>query len=408
MLTNEIKYSTLFKAFFIFLLFLLVSSMFLFNFTSPIATFILIIIIGLIIIFIISPFKKIKIFASVVLIGKTSILFILFENSSIYMFSDSYDYINNLNTLMRMNTYNFQEIVNVAGTLHIGFYYIYMLVYELFGNQLAIHMVNTLMIVLSGILFYDVFRERFSEKIAYITFILYNLSANMFLFGSLILKDPIVVFLMALSLYFYVIKKNVFLSIIVGILLVTVRIYSGFGIISAIIIDYILVTSISKKQRIISSLSLLIVSLISIGLPQIRGYFTRAIDFLLGASIVETIQIVPLTLFKFFFSPLPWNILDSGDIYRFLIIDSIIALLLIYGLILFIVKWFKLKDLRAKYYLFLVPIFFHAIALGIQYDGDSTRQRSGIVIFLILTLVLGLYYKAKNKKGAKFEKKYIE
>lgn len=42
-------------------------------------------------------------------------------------------------------------------------------------------------------------------------------------------------------------------------------------------------------------------------------------------------------------------------------------------------------------YLYLIPIIIHALALGIAYEGGSTRQRIGVYCFIILIFVVGLF-----------------
>src|SRR5690606_18046780 len=181
---------------------------------------------------------------------KSMILFYLYTNGNFYIFPDSYNYIRILNELVKLDTFDFQLVTETAQTLHVGFYYIYLFIYKLFGTELSILLTNTLFTTLSAILVYKILRERFTHKIAFITFILFNLSANMFLFGSFILKDPIVMFLIALSLFLYLNKNRMFSAILVALFLTSVRIYAGGAIILAIVCDYLIFSSISKRKKI--------------------------------------------------------------------------------------------------------------------------------------------------------------
>ncbi|MYL47146.1 DUF2079 domain-containing protein [Virgibacillus halodenitrificans] len=393
----SLKYFSLYKSFRVLVIILIISIPIIYGVESDGLTFLTISIIGSSFILLIKSTPLVKYISLSLFWLKSAIILYLYNSSNFYIFPDSYNYIKVLNDLIQMDTYNFQIITSAAQTLHVGFYYVYLFIYQLFGNELSILLTNTFFITFSAILFYKIFESRFSYKIAFVTFISFSLSANMFLFGSFILKDPIVVFLIASSLYLYLNKKRTFLALIISLFLVSVRIYSGLSIIIAIIIDYLIFSSLSRRRKILTSIGLLILTLVIVNIPITQNYIGTSTRYLSEISLINVLVVIPISLIKFFFSPLPWNILDPSNIYRFLVIDSIAMLLLSFGLLLFIIKWLKFKELRQKYYIFLIPILIHALALGIEYGGDSTRQRSGVFIFLLATLIIGIFYKKHTK-----------
>ena len=393
-----VKYSTLSKLYLILIMSLIISFPFIYGISSISITFLTISITGTGVILLIKSTPLIKYISISIFWVKAIILLYLYNNANIYIFPDSHEYIKILNDIIGMDTYDFQLITGAAQTLHVGFYYVYLVIYQVFDNALAILLTNTLFTTLSAILFYKIFKFRFNHKIAFMVFVLFSLSANIFIFGSFILKDPIVMFLIALSLYLYLNKNRMFFALLISLFLITVRIYSGFAIIAAIIIDYLIFSNLSRKRKLIAFFALFLFLTIIFNLPISQGYLGLSTSFLSDMSIFNAILIIPSTLLKFFFSPLPWNIFNNADVYRYLIIDSITMLLLSFSLIVFIFKWFKFKELRRKYYIFLILILVHAFALGVEYGGDSTRQRSGIFVFLLLTFILGIFYKERAEK----------
>lgn len=400
MKTLSISYLNLFRLFITFTLAILILLPTVYEWHSTPTTFFSILAVGTFILLAINSNAKVRYISLMVFYLKSFLLLFLYNNGDYHIFPDSYGYVKILDDIVMMGTYDFNSVVLAADTLHVGFYYFYLFIYQFFNsNDLSILLVNTLMISISAILFYEVIKVRFAHRIAFVTFVLFSLSSNVFMFGSLILKDPIVIFLTALSLYLYLVKKRIFIPILLAMFLVTVRIYSGFSVIVAIVIDYLLFSQLSRKRKFWSFIGLTLLSLVMLSSPTVQSYLDLGTRFVFGASIVNVIISVPLALIKFFFAPLPWNLLSGTEVYRFLIFDSALAVLFSLSLLKFVLSWFKFKELRYKFYVFLIPILIHAFALGVEYGGDSTRQRSGIIVFLILTFVIGMFY--KNKKEEK-------
>lgn len=351
--------------------------------------------------------SALKTFAIGVFSLKIVIVLIYSMNADIIVFPDSYNYITNLNTVIFSGDYSMENLQSIAGTLHVGHYYYMLIPYLIFGTPLSIIYTNTLITSIGILLFYRVLQTVFGNKIALFTFVVSSFSLNLFLFGGAILKESMVIFLIALIFYMVKVRKSrVIIPILLSVLLITVRIYAGVAVLAAVILDVLFInnkrTSLGVKFFSFIGIVILIFGIIS--LPAAQSYLELSSQYATGLFNLGTITSSITSVLKFYFAPLPWNVLYDFNIYSILIFDTFLFMLLSIFLILFTLKFLRFKELRKKLIIFLVPIIIHAVVLGHTYGGDSTRQRSGIFIFLILTIAVGLFYKNKkddiSKSGA--------
>ncbi|SDX79097.1 hypothetical protein [Salimicrobium album] len=312
-------------------------------------------------------------------------------------FPDSFNYLSNLE-IVRQSNLSVESLTSIVGSLHFGYYYFMYIISFIFNTNYSLYVANIFLFSFSSLMFYKLLKSDFGESISKITIILFLCSFNMFLFTSNILKDSLVLFLMILSLYIYKQKKYKVLVLIPAFFLVTVRIYAGASIILAIVFDYLVFGKLTKKQKVKGVSSAIITSIVLLNLPFATNYLEKINSFLAESSVVELVVYPLVSLVKFYFSPLFWNLIAAPNVYLITFIDSFLALIFSFAVLLFIIKFFKYKDLRSKMYLYVIPIFVHALALGIEYGGDSTRQRVGVYGFIILTFIIGLLYKKHSYK----------
>lgn len=336
--------------------------------------------------------------------AKIVVILIYSMNGDIIIFPDSFNYTLNLDRVISSGDYSLDNLKSIAGTLHVGHYYYMLLPYLIFETPLSIIYTNTLITSLALLLFYRVFQTEFGSKIALFTLIFCSLSLNLLLFGGAILKEPMVIFLIALIFYTVKVRKShLVIPIILSVLLITVRIYAGGAVLLAVILDALIInnkrSSLGVKFFSLIGIAILIFGLIS--LPAAQSYLNLSTQYVSELFNIRTITASITSILKFYFAPLPWNVIYNFNIYSILIFDTILFMMLSFSLLLFILKFLKSKTLRKKFMTFFIPIIIHAIVLGHTYDGDSARQRSGIFVFLILTIAIGLFYKNKKKEESK-------
>ncbi|MEK5109894.1 hypothetical protein MHI57_24845 [Cytobacillus sp. FSL K6-0129] len=342
-----------------------------------------------------------NLFLTSLLLVKSVVLLYLYQSGNAMVFPDSHHYLSVLNSIKSSGDISIANVQSISGTLHVGYYYFAYLIESFTGSIYALLIANTFLISVSLLLFYKVITMDFTRRIALYTTIIGAISMNMFLFGSFILKDALVVFLLTLSLYIYKTKKNgLIFALIISMLLSSVRIYSGVAIIAAIIVDKLInkKNKIKKRSKIIFLTLMLIMYFVLTKIPFTNRYITSIQNFYQDYSIVDIILSFPGTFLKFYFSPLPWNLISETSFYTWLIADSALFLLLSIGLALFVLKWFKYKELRNRFWIYLIPIIVHVVPLSLEYGGASDRQRLGVFSILILTLILGIFYKQKKNE----------
>lgn len=310
------------------------------------------------------------------------------------VFPDSLKYVNEVSIMLSSNM-SLNEVITTINTIQFGYHYFLYFIFIIFSNVFAYFLVNILLFSISSLVFYKLILKDFGNKIAFWTTSMLLISTNMTLFSTNILKDVLVFTLIILGLFLYR-KNRIFLSLIVGIVLFTIRIYGGASLIIAILLDLIITSNFSKIRKIILSICILIMFLI-INIFSVSNYFVANISsFFTNFNILTTVIDTGVALVKFYFSPLFWNVNSLDNMYVLLVFDSLVFLFFSVFLLMFIFKFLKYKNLRAHSVVYIVPILLHAVALGLEYDGSSDRQRVGIFGFLILTYIIGVLYKEKN------------
>lgn len=311
-------------------------------------------------------------------------------------FPDSFTYLSNLEQI-KMSDLSIDSVLSISGTLQFGYNYFMYFIVLVFKTNYSLYLANIALFSLTCLMFYKIINSDFSQKIALVSTIMFLCSSNMFLFTSNILKDSLVVFLMMLSLYLYKLSKYKVLSIIPILLLFIVRIYAGGSIALAIVFDMLLLGKYSLRKKTLGIGIMAITTFIVIRGFSLSSYYLTIISiFFSGSGLFQLISSTVMGMFKFYFAPLPWNLISNPDEYLITITDSFLALIFSFTLVLFVLKLLRYKELRRLMWIYLIPIIVHGVALGIQYGGDSARQRIGIYGFVILTFVVGLFY--KNKK----------
>lgn len=324
-------------------------------------------------------------------------------NSMVSPFPDSFEYLVKLDDFKLMSNYSISYAMSAASSLHFSYIYLLYITDKLFSSTYSLLLVNVFLFCVSIPLLYRVVVKDFGKKIATFTIVLILLSSNLLIFTSNILKDGLVFFLTALCLYLY--KKNkgskvLFLLFVFStLLLIATRIYAGFSILVAIGFDYLINRwkYVRKRNKILMFIFTPIILGVTLFIPTFNRYIDLSIRFLTSHSITDYLTDIPIAIFKMIFSPLPWNMLDDIEHYTLTVTDSIFTLVFSLALVLFMAKWLKYKELRSKTYLYLLPILVHATALGLAYDGNSTRQRVSVIFCIVLLYVIGMFYKPKPK-----------
>lgn len=341
--------------------------------------------------------RNIKILSLILFILKFIFLAFYAIKSDIIIFPDSYNYLQNLDEVIISSDYSLSNIQSIAGTLHVGHYYLMLIPYSVLDTAKSIIYFHAFLTSISIVLFYKVFEVLFNKKIALFTLIFSFLSLNLSVFGSFILKDSSVIFLSSLIVYFLKIKQRPYTAIMISLALFTVRIYAGFSFLVAILFEQMFLRKTSRLFKFGSIIatglffaSISTVPLVSIYFEKSLFYAKEMLSFSLLTSTIESIS-------KFYFAPLPWNVISNYDVYSLTLFDSVTFLVLSFSLLAFIIKFLQNKSLRRKMWLFIIPTLIHAVVLGYEYGGDSTRQRIGVFIFLILTLAIGLFYKKETR-----------
>lgn len=346
--------------------------------------------------------KKVPISISIlILLGfliKATYSYYLYK-TTISPFPDSFAYLSNLQKI-KMSDLSINSVLSISGTLQFGYNYFMYFIVLVFKTNYSLYLANIFLFSLTGFMFFELIDKDFGRKISVISTIMLLCSTNMFLFTSNILKDSLVIFLIVLSLYIYRLSKYKLLTIIPILLLFMVRIYAGASVGLAIILNTLIFGNYSLRKKTLGISIIAVTILIVLRGYSLSNYYLIIIStFFSGSGLLQTFNSTVMGLFKFYFAPLPWNLISTPDEYLMTFTDSLLALMFSFALVLFILKFLKYKELRKKMWIYLIPIFVHALALGIQYGGDSARQRIGIYGFVILTFVVGLFYKSEKLRN---------
>jgi len=323
-----------------------------------------------------------------------------------FYFKDSIKYKYEINIIANSDM-NIEQIIHFIGSIQFGYHIISSILYKLADTDYILVIVNIILSIFSSLLFYSVIKKDFNEKVAMFTLVFSLFSTNILLFSSHILKDVLVLFFISFSIYLYK-NHRIYLAIFMAILLIPIRIYAGLAIIIAIIFDILIINKISKIRKVLIFITSSIFLSIFLSLPISRYFIDNINSFISNYSLID-IFISPFSTFiKFYFSPLIWNFNTIDSIYRILLLDSFIMLIISIYLILFILKVLSNKVLLGKLVIYIVPVLVHAIALGLEYDGSADRQRIGVYYILIMFIGIGIFYKDNFKVGLRKSRSFNE
>lgn len=312
-------------------------------------------------------------------------------------------------------------------------------IYKMFGEQRIIaQYINILLGISSIIILYkilDVIKIEKRVKILIIT--VASLLPNFAIMNSILLRESIIIFLLATSLYLFLVwwEKNKKFDLIVSILLILFAMTFHSGAMTPLVGYIVCIIFYDKKNKKFKftkkSIFMLIICSFSIMAitqlygEQIFGKFSRAenisditehveessggsgyeVGISTGNAVLDMIINTPVRIIYFIASPLPWNWRGIGDIIAFFFS----ALLYIYCYFITI-NTLKKKNVSNKnliiIFLTLALSSAFVFAWGVSNAGTALRHRDKFVIQYLVMLALGLH-SLKNNKYIKTERRKI-
>ncbi len=337
---------------------------------------------------------KLKCLLYISVISKLVYAFYLYSNS-IILFPDTIGYFRIIDTMFNSDSLSLRSVIRYAGTLHVGYHYVALLVFKAFKTYFAIYMLSIYLFLLSVLMLKTHFTWEFGTSVGTSVFVFLCFSGFMFVFMSNVLKDPLVLFLSSFVLFMYSkFNKNnnalTFILILLGLVHLTLtRIYSGVALALAILVDII----ISREIKISTTQTLfIIIAVLSVFLfTPLRAHFDMGIRFVKGISLSpSTLLTIMKSTISFFLSPFFWNMTSELTIYTPLLLDSIFFLVFSPLLINFFIHVIFKKSFRRRLYIYLIPIVTHILTLGIAYETGAVRQRIAVYPMVFIFYVLGL------------------
>lgn len=201
----------------------------------------------------------------------------------------------------------------------------------------------------------------------------------LFLFIASLFHTVIIIGIVALFIYLLIINyldknKKVNVSTIIGITFI--------GAISLLFVYYYVTNTGNRFSKFDSMDS------IYDSINKTRGGSVY-LESYKANSLKDVVIFLPLKLFCFFFSPLPWQWRNAMDAITFMT-DSVIYLLLI-------VRYFYLnKNINSKLFFWIFIVISCVFSLGTFTSGTATRHRFTMLPFLLISYVI-----CEKKKGAK-------
>lgn len=309
--------------------------------------------------------------------------------NSIINFPDTIGYLANLNDMLSIESISLKETINLLGSLHVGYQYMNYVIFLLFKSEFALYLMNILMSKLAIMFFYYYLGKRYEKNIKILTTISLLFSVQIFIFTSDLLKDSLVLLLAMLVLYIYeqYLERGSLIYIGFAIILISAltmtRIYSGVGLALGIGMDYLIN---SKKQ--IDKFKIFIIGIISILIiiiSPLNSYISMGIRFVTNIELSgDLLRTILKTTISFFLSPVFWNTSQISPIYIPILLDSMFFLVFFPLLIFSLYKFATNNTYRKDVYIYILPIFIHVLALGVQYGTGAIRQRIAVYPFIIL------------------------
>ena len=250
------------------------------------------------------------------------------------------------------------------------------------------------------------------------TICIFAFSPPNILLSAALLREPLMIFLNTLSLFLFLkwYKSGGLKYCILSIICIFISAWFHSGMISAIVLYCFVLPFYNREKNkiIIKKNSLFIIIILFIGLfvsymyfgKSLLSYFDRINDvsditarnsigntdylnFLNNVtSIYMILLFLPLKIFYFYFSPMPWDCYSISVACVF-IFSSTIYIYLFYN----ILKKRSTNSTLKKVMLLLLFSLSFVYALGVSNAGTAMRHREKMLPFLLIT------YAISNKKG---------
>jgi hypothetical protein len=271
-----------------------------------------------------------------------------------------------------------------------------------------------------------------SDKKAIFGVSLFLFLPHSIIFSSVILRESLIVMFVNISLYYFILycKSKKVLQIIISVAFIILSsvlhagtLFVGVAYLLYFVIDKEVIRKVDKVKK--PFVLVLVCSIVSCLFFVNKQIFRKllgfdSIDTIVkivdrnannwGSSaylqnfhvnnIFELILSVPIRIFYFLFSPMPWNWRGIGDVIAFFL-DSIIY---VYIIILLVRKLWKLKFLSSKNRIFVSCLFglttaLSVFSLGTANAGTALRHRYKLLTLLIVLICSSVTNKKKYNKN---------
>ena len=306
-------------------------------------------------------------------------------------------------------------------------------IYYLFGEQRIIgQYVNVLFGMFTILLLKKIFEKIIKNNKIFLTLLLIvSFLPNFAVMNVILLRESIIIFLVTLSLYFFLKwwKKGSFIKLMIALILPIIASLFHSGSI-AIVLGYIIIITFydRRSRRFIFNYQTVISGILGIGLLFILN--TLFSDLLFskfnsidsaadlnktaqaytdgGSAYLQNIEsnnpiimilLTPIRMFYFIASPLPWDWRSFSDIFAFMFSSLFYIITIFFGIRSLNIKNTDYKNLNIALLIMAVVtmIFF---SWGVSNSGTALRHREKFLAIYMLLLAIS-YIRLKNKKTNK-------
>lgn len=303
------------------------------------------------------------------------------------------------------------------------FSYLIAFIYAIFGYvPLLIKFINAVLSVSTAMIVYELGKDLFGKAVGKVSMAIVAFLPSIFVFSLTSTRDPLVIFLLTLSIYLltkYYKTKN-FIYLIFLLLTVTgiyfIRIIVFKPLILVIVISLSLILKIKVRWKLFLLLGLILVTLFSgyknellkyfdlaeitnphIGYINTPGnnykifadeYYTRTKD-IRSISPSELSVAFLKGLFHALFEPLPWKISSKREFFGILQVYLLFVFFPFFILGLILSLRYKLKQTYTS--LIYILVFCSILAIGEGNVGTVFRHRDMLMPFFVIFGVAGVY-----------------
>ncbi|MGK7376262.1 hypothetical protein ACSFXN_00375 [Planococcus sp. 1R117A] len=288
-------------------------------------------------------------------------------------------------------------------------------IYYMIGDQRPfVQFLNVAFWVFSAIyLLKAMIHLKTDKKLMFIALLIFSAMPNSIFMSSILLRESLIIFLITVSLYFFVrwFTDGGFFHFLLAVVLalMSMLFHSGMiGFVAAYVLAFLFLSTKTSKKSGQTILYLLffaaLFAFIFLNAEMFLGKFispegkviteveiggeggSMYLASLNGLTGVAAILVAPIKMFYFMFSPLPLDWRGMGDIVSFLF-DSSIYLFLVGATVLGLLK--SDMPIRNKVFiaLFLVVTVF-VYSYGTQSAGTAMRHRNKIIPLLLITFTM--------------------